>query len=265
MGSIHGGIMRFFGGIAAAVFLFSPTTFADVKLSGNVPSLELPNLQQKINQIWQHEAETYLLAPKSFAAQQPPEINFYEFDRAKESTEWQAWQNQWILNNPSVWLDWTQINGIPQSQITPEWIAANVTKLFPFPVTFLAFHYDGTNEIQVSPSRTFLRFYQNDGYGVKQETTGYGYYTAAHEMMHYTLAQDGIPDRLHHCLFVSEKNGHTLMGDMADYLISAKIVAPIIRNWGYEAERSMLPCDQLSADDLALVKQYLDTSMVWNH
>ena len=40
-------------------------------------------------------------------------------------------------------------------EITDEWIGSHIEEVFPFPKTFLAFHYDGTNRIQMNPARTF--------------------------------------------------------------------------------------------------------------
>lgn len=134
----------------------------------------------------------------------------------------------------------------------------------PDEATFLEFHYAGTNRIQVSPSRTFLRYYQNDPYGMKSETVGYGFYVTTHEMLHYVLESDGIPGRLHHCLFISEKNGHSLMSDLTQYLIDQKISAPLVRNVGFDFEKGLMPCEALSPEDRALVQQYLDTSKLWS-
>ncbi len=256
--------MRMGGMLGALLPLLSGSALGQVTLSGEVPYFESPGIQQKLDRIWEHEAQTYLLRPKTARNTPAPEIVFFEFDKAGESTDWQSWQKNWIRDNPAIWLDWTKINGIPPEQVTQSWIDQHVDTLFPFPPTFLAFHYDHTNRIQLSPSHTFLRYYQNDPYGVKSETVGYGFYVVSHEMMHHVLEQDGIPGPLHHCLFVTERNGRTLMQEMAKYLIDQKISSTFIQNFGYEAEKSMNPCFYLTKEEQEEAKQYLETSKVWN-
>lgn len=253
--------MKFRGALVALLVLAMPA-LADVTLVGDVPNYEIRNLQSNLDRIWQHEKATYLYAANAQNLV-PPEIGFFAFQREKEQTDWQSWQKDWIRENPSIWLDWTQISGLPAQALTKDWIDEHIDTIFPFPVTFLAFHYDHTNRIQISPAQTFLRFYVNNPYGFKEETVGYGFYVASHEMLHYVLENDGIPGRLHHCLFVSEKNGHSLMGDIAHYLIQEKISSSMVEKVGLESEQGMMPCDQLTPDEQAQVRQIMAESPLW--
>jgi hypothetical protein len=201
---------------------------ADVSLVGTIPSREVPHLQENLNRIWEHESATY---SKTATALPAPEIGFFAFQGAQENPGWQAWQKQFD---------------------------GHLDSILPFPSEFLAFHYDHTNRIQISPRITFLRYYLSDAYGIMHETVGYGFYVAAHEMLHYVLENNGVPSRLHHCLFVTEKNAHSLMSDMADYLVAQNISAPIIRKLGYDYEKGMGPCTELSDTERAQIQQILD-------
>jgi len=253
--------VKFLGGLVATLFVALPA-LAEVTLVGNVPNFEIAHLQEKIDQIWSYEKATYLFKPEAQSLV-PPEIGFYPFERDLKDSEWKAWQKDWIRDNPAVWLDWTVINHMPAQALTSNWISEHIDTVFPFPSTFLAFHYDNTNRIQINPARTFLAFYVNDPYGIKRDTVGNGFYSAAHEMLHYILENDGIPGRLHHCLFISEKNGHSLMGDMTKYLIAQNISAPLIEKVGLMSEQGMMPCEQLSTEERAQVRKVMDESPLW--
>lgn len=230
---------------------------AEVPLRGNVPNMEIRGLQAKLNRVWDHQSHNYL--PADLLQQTPPpEIHFYQFDRAQESQEFVQWQREWVINNKQIWLDWTQLNGISPDQVTQEWIRANVDQIFPFPKTFLAFHYDGTNKIQINPDRTFLAYYVNSPEGIKTDYVGFGFYSAAHEMLHYILDTKKVPGRLHHCMFVSNRGEQTpVMQELADYLVSESISSELVKRIGWESEQGLQPCSQLSAPDQAEAARYI--------
>ena len=245
-----------------ALAIFCGATFpaqGAVLLSGHAPTFELPGLQQKLDRVWEFEAKTYLTGSRGVANVSPPEIGFYEFVRDEEAEDWRLWQRNWILTNLEVWKNWTEFHGFDSGQVNESWVAQHVDEIFPFPAVFLAFHYDGTNRIQISPARTFLRFYQNGPNGLKSDTTGYGYYAAAHEFMHYVLERNGIPGRLHHCMFVLENRGTTRMEEITKFLIASKIAAPIIERFAYIPEVAMDPCGSLNESDRAEAKRLLNT------
>jgi hypothetical protein len=154
-----------------------------------------------------------------------------------------------------IWADWTKIQGRKApAVITREWVQQH-PDLFPFPKTFLAFHYDGTNRIQINPEPTFLHFFTNDPYGIKRDQVGFGYYSAGHELMHYTMEQRGIPGRLHHCLFITPRAGKsTLMEEVAQFLIDKNISSSFVMFMGAQKEKDFDPCGQLSAEEKAQVK-----------
>ncbi|MGZ3692850.1 MAG: hypothetical protein ACXWQO_01280 [Bdellovibrionota bacterium] len=235
--------------------LIPSAAMAGATVHGDAPLFEYPGLQEKIDRTWQYEKKKYL-ADKEV---KDPEIYFFPFDRAQESAEWVTWQNNWILENPAIWLDWTQIEGNnAPKEITKDWVQQNIVKLFPFPKTFRAFHYDGTNRIQISAGTTFLPYYVNDPYGMKVDNIGFGFYTAAHEMLHYTFEQRGIPGRLHHCIFISERpNKKTPIQDAVQFLLDQKISNPYAMFMGADKENDFNPCGALSKDEQALAHKYL--------
>jgi hypothetical protein len=214
-----------------ALMSLSFTAQAQVVMQGNVPSLELPGLQAKIDKVWQYESKTYF----GNGTLAPPALYFSRFTIEDETPEWEDW-------------------------LTKDWIQAHLEAIQSFPLTVLAFHYANTNKIQINPNTTFLRFYQNNPYGMKEDTVGYGYYIASHEMMHYVMENRGIPGRLQDCLFISNKpNGTSLMSDMAEYLINEKISGFLIRTVGVQAEKGIAPCEALTADEREQVRQILTT------
>lgn len=228
---------------------------AGATVHGNAPLAQYPRLEAKIDETWQYQKGKYL----GGRSVPDPEIYFFSFVRAEESPEWVEWQNGWIGENPQIWLDWTKVSGksVP-AVVTKEWLAQH-PDLFPFPKTFRAFHYDGTNRIQIDPQTTFLPFYVNDPYGVKSDQIGFGFYTAAHELMHYTLERRGIPGRVHHCLFVAPREGKlTLMQDAAQFLVDRKISNPYVRFMGADKEQDFGPCSALTPDEKALVGRYAE-------
>jgi hypothetical protein len=225
---------------------------------GNAPFFEYQGLQEKLERIWHYERQKYL---RPGAADADPEIHFYPFAREKESPEWVAWQNSWIRENPSIWKEWVFIRGDQApAEITREWVDEHIASLFPFPKIFLAFHYDGTNKIQMDPERTFLAFYVNGPNGMKADHAGMGYYSAAHELLHYTLERRGVlPTRIHHCLFIAERPGkRTPIQDAVQFLIEQGIASDFAMAMGANREKDLDPCQALNAEDLALVRQYAD-------
>ena len=66
----------------------------------------------------------------------------------------------------------------------------------PISTKFLAFYYEHTNIIRITPRA--LRWGLSDGI-----STGYVYLILGHEMLHYALV-DRVPVQQHHCLFVQE-------------------------------------------------------------
>jgi len=243
--------------VLASLLLSTPAFSAGLSVHGNAPLEQYPGLQEKLDKVWQYEKNKYLSGDKAVA---DPEIHFYAFVREEESPEWVAWQNSWIRENPSIWQEWTDINGDgAPKDITNEWIDQHIATLFPFPKTFLAFHYDTTNKIQINPARTFLPFYVNDPYGMQSDRVGMGYYSLAHELLHYTLEQAGVvPTRIHHCLFVTERPGKkTLVQDAAQFLIDQKISSTYVMLWGANKEKDFDPCGHLSAEDRVLVDKFL--------
>lgn len=237
------------------VILAKPVLADGLRLTGSDLSSSHPQYAERMNQIWRFVAGD--LAQIGDWNVPAPEVHVEPFARDQQSPEWTAWQNQWIVEHPDIWLEWTDVKGTPRAEITPAWIRAHLADLYPFPLSFRGFHYDGSDKIQVNPVTTFLAFYQNDPYGVKKDFVGYGYYVSGHELTHYALAQRGIPDRLHHCLYVLSVDGHpSLMERLAAGLISRGFASGAARRVGLEQEIGLDPCSRLSAGDRADATKY---------
>lgn len=241
---------KHFGLIILVVLGFGMKAGAGVVMDGDVPTYASPGLQQKLDQIWEHERARYLVQSPV-----PPEIHFYEFDRQSEPVSFQEWQNKWLVDHIDPWHDWAVLNNMSLKVLTPDWIKNHVDSVFPFKSDFRALHYEDTNQIQLSPKETFLLYYVVGPYGNKEEHMGYGYYSSAHEMLHYVFAQRGIPEKLHHCLFVSPqpKVGKSPIQEAVDYLIEQNISSPMINRVSVIVEESFSPCDQLSDAERAQV------------
>ncbi len=223
-----------------------------VTLRGDVPVDDIPDIQQRSNEIWSYLARHLDLQGHA----RLPIIHFDPFDRNVQSPDWTAWQKEWTRTHPVIWRDWTALrstnvhaaSGIPENvsrwpherfphpaplpegdkerathdfhahtrtEISDQWIESNIDEIFPFPGNFLAFHYDGTNRIQINPNRTFRSSIQIDPYGVRRDLDGYGYYSVGHEMLHYALEIKGIvPTKLHHCLMLYAFEDHDTPGLM---------------------------------------------------
>lgn len=177
----------------------------------------------------------------------PPVIYFAPFMFSKETPSWAAWQKTWIQQHPEVWDDWHRYKeAYPDAELQE---SEN-----PFPATLRGYHYAGTTNVQIDPFLTFL--------APRQRFAGWGYYSVGHELHHYVLEKIGIPVRLHHCLFITErKNGRTpLMNALADFLVDQSYSAPTVRLFGgpLDMEYQSKPCKDLSPEDLILVEKYKD-------
>ncbi len=227
------------------------------KLNGKVPLAQFPDIQEKANRIWQYLS--HLIGKEVLPL--PPEINFYEFSKADQSLDFSKWQKSWLHDNLDIWNDWTKLTNKGQDiKIDQRWVNANIDRVFPFPETFLAFHYDGTNRIQMNPKRTMMSSVQGDASGKATDLLGAGYYIMAHEMLHYALEQKGIvPTKLHHCLYVSDGRGSnsSLMDQVSDYLIAQKITSPMIKITNLRTEKSFNPCAGLSEQERGQVQEFL--------
>ena len=234
-----------------------PNRAQHVKLLGDVPFDGFPHIEDRSDEIW-----AFLTQRLELPAQDPaPVIYFYPFDRALQSADWTAWQKAWTRTHSTIWRDWTALRMTGSTEeISQQWIDSNIDEIFPFPDNFLAFHYDGTNRIQINPDRTFRASIQNDPYGVRRNLDGYGYYSASHEMLHYALELKGVvPTKLHHCLFLhtgEARETRGLMEEVADFLVDEGIVAPIARHRGLHSESMLAPCDRLTPDEKRQVERF---------
>jgi len=229
-----------------------------VSLSGEVPDLDLPPVQPTADAIWTHIAHSFRLDP----GVPPPEIYFQSFDQAVQTPEWTEWQKQWTRIHPDIWRDWVRLTRDgSQTEITDEWIGSHIEEVFPFPKTFLAFHYDGTNRIQMNPARTFGPWTQVDPSGVRRDLSGHGYYTMGHEMLHYALAARSVlPTRLHHCIFIhvpDDSDEKPLIEELADHLVDQGVTAAIVRHVGLRNERYFDPCGSVSGSEISQVEAFL--------
>jgi hypothetical protein len=175
LGAFRGALVQpLFAGAqtTVAVHTAKPTPVAvagRVDLSGDVPYDDFPNIQGSADGIWEH-LQDRLRITRGYPA---PRVHFLAFDQKAQSNDWTAWQKAWTRTHPAIWRDWTALRkkGSPQ-QISQAWIDTNIDEIFPFPKTFLAFHYDGTNRIQINPARTFRLSVQLDPYGIRRDFDG---------------------------------------------------------------------------------------------
>jgi hypothetical protein len=79
---------------------------------------------------------------------------------------------------------------------------------------FLAFYYDHTRVLRVSPEAVTRR----------RLALGYPYLVVGHEMLHYALA-DRIPVEQHHCLFAKEGFEERI----ADFVVAHDMGHPFLR------------------------------------
>src|SRR5690606_26590473 len=78
-----------------------------------------------------------------------PRVHLQTFELERLDPDFRKWQKEWTRSNYNIWKDWF---GARDIEITQEWINTNIDSIYPFPKTFLAFHYDGTNVIQINPN-----------------------------------------------------------------------------------------------------------------
>ncbi len=212
----------------------------EVILKGNIPYFEFPKLKAQANLIWNF-IKISLNLPNSI---QPPYIYFSPFNKDKQDKDFTDWQTKWILNNKYIWEEYYRYSN-------------NFDSDFPFPKNFIAFHYDNTNYIQIDPKRSFLLYYQNNPYGVKEDLVGIGFYIMAHEMLHYAFQEKKIlPTKNHHCLFIHPLSSHnkSILGVLSDFLIINKLSSPIIKVLGLKKEELLLPCNDIK-DISSITKQ----------
>ncbi len=230
-----------------------------VTLLGNVPSREVENIQEKMDKIWAFESARFLAKTVT-----PPEIYFYEFNRAEEPPEFVAFQNEWLHDQPGIWRSWMTFRkdlGPAPQFISAGWIDEQLERGLPFPKSFVGLHYVGTNRLQLSPFATFGRYMINDPYGRRRDLTGYGFYAAAHEMLHYAFAERGVPEELHHCLFVTKSDASSapIMAQIAEHLISEGYSSSLVKFIGYASEEVVKPCAALTEEQREDVRQVLNT------
>ena len=222
-------------------------------LTGDFPGGVTPSLESRLSEVWEF-VKRLGGAPPGLPA---PTVHFSPFDPAKQDAQWTLWQRGWSLSHPQVTSDWLcsysghakypepRDSGLcadPKRVLS--WMAGHPEVLaeFPFPATFRAFHYDGTDRIQVNPYTTYTGTILQ---GVPLALVGYGYYVTGHEMLHYVLDRKGIPGETHHCLFVTPQppDGKSYMGRLADFLIDEKGYSHfMVRELGLGAEISLKPC-----------------------
>ncbi|MDX6769711.1 MAG: hypothetical protein SF051_09280 [Elusimicrobiota bacterium] len=224
-------------------------------LEGTFPEGAFRDREEHVAAIWEF-VKALGGAP---AGIRPPVIHFSVFDPAVQDPAWTAWQRSWSLGQTQIWTDYL-CNAVgkkkfPQVEAerlceTPGRIEAflaahpEVREEYPYPAQFRAFHYDGTNRIQINPETTYMAFYQNGPDGLPRDYTGYGYYVTGHELLHYALEQRGVPPLTHHCLFVTKgPDGTSYMEKLAAFIAQRGIGTEFaLRRYGVAAEESFDPC-----------------------
>lgn len=215
-----------------------------------------PGYREKLQEIWNFVSND--LARGDGRPIAAPEVYLEPFDRSTQSPEFTEWQNNWIVKSADIWLEWTK--GVDPATATEDWIRANLASIYPFPPAFRGFHYDRTNRIQVNPDSTFLAFYQNDQFAVKRDVVGYGYYVSGHEMVHHALAERGVPEELHHCMYVTNVDGgKSLMEKMVDHLVEKEIASHMVTYYGYNQEVTLAPCEGLKPNERQMALAYART------
>jgi hypothetical protein len=238
-----------------------------VALRGQIPVDDYPAIQSKSDRIWFYLRRRFALSDLTPA----PTVQFQPFDLAAQSPDWSAWQKDWIRTHPTIWRDWSAMQPARSAADTSaEWIDSHIDSVFPFPKNFIAFHYDGTNQIQIDPLRGFRDSMQVFVDGERRDRNGRGFYSLGHEMLHYALELRGVSQKkLHHCLmlYTDDDSGDApavtsalmpalmpaLMEEVANHLVDEHIIAPVARLRGLRTEQSLRPCARLSDDELAQV------------
>lgn len=221
-----------------------------VSLRGDVPGAAFPDIQAKADRIWRRIASRLHLG----ADHPPPSVHFHPFDRKAQPDAWTGWQKDWLRSHPLIWSDWKALVGSTGSdEVSPDWIDSEIDRVMPFPSSFLAFHYTDTNQIQMNPSRTFRASLRFDQQGQLYDSDGRGYYSMAHEMVHYGLELKGIVStKLHHCLMLytsGESEERSLMEAVAGFLVESEIIAISAGILGLRNERLFAPCSELTAEE----------------
>ncbi len=215
-----------------------------IVIKGYMEGYNYPNLDDKIFRTWTFIKKQLQLAESVTA----PVIYFSPFVFSKEDPEWLKKQRSWIGNHPEIWADWNAIsNGKPP-----------VEEGNPFPNWFAGFQYYDTNLIQVNPFASFFPYYKYDNLGIPTDVAGLGYYSVGHELYHYALNLKNIPVKLHHCIFVLEKDKQNhLMNQLADFLVNNQISSSLAFLRGSKVEEQLKPCKQLSVDEQKSALDYL--------
>jgi hypothetical protein len=247
--------------LAAVSLLFSSVSDAAAPtLIGKDLSGSHPNFAANMEMIWNYTSMELVHLP---ATSQPPVIAIEPFVRSKQSPEWTQWQNDWIIHNASVWLEWVPVS-VPHDQVTESWIREHIDEIQlidpAIAASFRGLHYMNSNRLQINPDSTFLKYYMEDPSGTgKHDFVGLGYYTSAHEMLHHSLSLKGIPETLHHCMFVMqiEENQTSLMEKVADHLIENGIAGMAVKLFGLNGEVGFNPCSHLSEKDRNQAEQLL--------
>ena len=99
----------------------------------------------------------------------------------------------------------------------------------PVSSQFLAFYYEHTNIIRITPRA--MRWGLYDANATGGLSTGYVYLVIGHEMLHYALA-DRVPVEQHHCLFVRERYRERI----AEFLVQNEIGHPFLQVMREEAD-----------------------------
>lgn len=223
-------------------------------LEGEFPVSNFPDREAHIAAIW--EFVQTLGGPKQ--GLKPPVIHFSPFVLETQDPAWTAWQRQWSLSQDQIWTDYlcnpagkkkhpelVAEKVCEQGRIL-EWYRAHpeVRDEYPYPPQFRAFHYDGTNRIQIDPWTTYFAFYQNGPDGLPRDYVGYGYYVTGHEMLHYVLENRGIPGPTHHCLFITkDAEGRSYMERLADFIVARGIGTEFsMKRYGLAQEEALDPC-----------------------
>lgn len=224
-------------------------------LEGNFPFANFPGREEHIAAIW--EFVQTLGGPKQ--GLKPPVIHFSRFVLAEQAPAWTAWQRNWSRGQDQIWTDYlcNSAGKKAHPEVVAErlcespaallaWLRAHpeVREEYPYPPQFRAFHYDGTDRIQIDPYTTYFAFYQNGPDGLPRDYTGYGYYVTGHELLHYVLENRGIPGPTHHCLFVTKQaDGKSYMEKLADFIVARGIGTEFsMRRYGLGQEESLDPC-----------------------
>lgn len=222
-------------------------------MEGSFPAYAYSDPEAKLAAIW--DFVKVLGGPD--LGLEPPVLVFSPFDPAVQHPGWTAWQAKWAEGNAQLWRDW--LCNPAGRKLYPEtkplcsdpaavdaWLAAHpeAKRNFPFPKQFRAFHYDGTNRIQIDPETTFLAFYQNGADGFKRDLIGYGWHVTGHEMLHYALEKRGVPPLTHHCVFVTpQADGKSYLERLDEFLVEKGWGSPaLLHRFGVAAEKSMNPC-----------------------